>query len=90
MVTLKRDHGLAISESSIGRIISKLVKLGKIVRSISSIRPRRKRKFKGHAKRVHLIKHELNQDILKYNFYRSHFNLNRLTSCNYAKSILKA
>lgn len=50
-VLLRRDHGVVLSESSVGRIITKLIAQGKIKRSISSIRIKRKRKFTSHAKR---------------------------------------
>ena len=50
-VILKRDHNSTISESSVGRIIKKLLSSGKIARSASSARVRRKRKFTAHAKK---------------------------------------
>lgn len=50
-VILSRDHSITLSESSVGRILRKLVSQGKIVRSISSTRVKRKRKFTSHAKR---------------------------------------
>lgn len=51
VVLLRRDHGIAISESSVGRIISILISQGKIKRSVSSFRVKRRRKFTSHAKR---------------------------------------
>jgi len=49
-VVLKRDHGLGISESSVGRIIKKLMQRGLIQTSLSAPRQKRHRRFKGHAK----------------------------------------
>lgn len=49
-VLLKRDHNVTISESSVGRILSKLIAQGKIVRSVTACKKKRKRKFKDHAK----------------------------------------
>lgn len=51
VVILKRDHSVTLSESSVGRVLKKLISQGKIVRSISSSRIKRKRAFKSHAKR---------------------------------------
>jgi len=48
-VILKRDHGLSLSESTIGRIIKHLMQKGLIQTSPSARRLRRKRQFKGHA-----------------------------------------
>lgn len=48
-VILRRDHGLMISESTVGRIIKFLMTKGLIQVSISAPRPKRKRRFKGHA-----------------------------------------
>lgn len=50
-VILKRDHGLGLSESTIGRIIKHLMGKGIIQTSISASRARRKRVFKGHAQK---------------------------------------
>lgn len=51
-VILRRDHGIRISESTVGRIISKLLAKGKISRSLSASRPKRNRNFKkGYAQR---------------------------------------
>ena len=49
-ILLTRDHGVTISESSVGRIISKMLAEGKISRSISACKVKRKRNFKSHAK----------------------------------------
>lgn len=49
-VILKRDHGLSISESTVGRIIKHLMGRGLVIRSSSALRARRIREFKGHAK----------------------------------------
>jgi IS30 family transposase len=49
-VLLKRDHGIILSESSVGRVIRKLILEGKITQSISSCKVKRKRRFKAHAK----------------------------------------
>jgi transposase InsO family protein len=51
VVLLRRDHGIGISESSVGRVISRLISQGKIKRSVSSFKVKRKRKFTSHAKR---------------------------------------
>jgi putative transposase len=49
-IILKRDHGLNISESTVGRILKHLMKKGLVTRSASAIRAKRKRKFeKVHA-----------------------------------------
>ena len=50
-VILKRDYSVILSESSVGRALKKLISQGKIVRSVSSTRIKRKRNFKSHAKR---------------------------------------
>ena len=47
---LQRDHGFTMSESTVGRIIKHLKEKGLITRSISALRTKRKRNFKGHAK----------------------------------------
>lgn len=49
-IILKRDHNVLISESSVGRCLQKLLLAGKITRSITAHRIRKKRKFVGHAK----------------------------------------
>lgn len=50
-VLLKRDHSITLSESSVGRVLKKLVEQGKIKRSVSSLRIKKKRQFTSHAKR---------------------------------------
>lgn len=50
-VILKRDYRISISESSVGRVLQKLKTEGKITKSVSSCKAKRKRKFTGHAKR---------------------------------------
>lgn len=48
---LRRDHGLTLSDSTVGRILKHLMAKGLITRSRSAIRTRKKRRFKsGHAK----------------------------------------
>ena len=49
-VILKRDYDVIWSESSVGRVIKNLILEGKITRSISSCKAKRKRVFKSHAK----------------------------------------
>ena len=49
-VILKRDHRFTISESSVGRVIKKLMQCGLIQTSLSAPRQKRHRRFKGHAK----------------------------------------
>jgi putative transposase len=50
-VILKRDLGVSLSESTVGRILRFLMEKGLITRSASAIRSRKKRNFKkGHAK----------------------------------------
>jgi putative transposase len=50
-VILKRDHGWMFSESTIGRMLTLLLRKGLITKSISALRIKRKRSFtKGHAK----------------------------------------
>jgi transposase InsO family protein len=49
-IILQRDYGLALSESTVGRILTHLMKKKLITRSSSAIRSRRRRTFKGHAK----------------------------------------
>jgi len=48
---LERDHNIKISQSSVGRIISKALKKGEIVRYKSAKYGRRKRQFNKHAQR---------------------------------------
>jgi len=50
-VILRRDFGIILSESSVGRILKKLILKGKITKSVSSCKAKRKRKFTNHAKR---------------------------------------
>lgn len=50
-VLLKRDHNINLSESTVGRVISRLREQGKIKRSISSPGVKRRRKFDSHAKK---------------------------------------
>lgn len=48
-VILKRDFGLSISESTVGRILRHLADNRLITRSTSAFKTKRKRVFKGHA-----------------------------------------
>jgi transposase InsO family protein len=48
-VILKRDHGLTLSESTVGRILKHLMNKGLVQKSLSAPRQKRKRRFKGHA-----------------------------------------
>ncbi len=57
-IILKRDHGATISESTVGRILSRLKEKGLINKSLSAIRGRKKRLFKGHAQRWTYKKYE--------------------------------
>lgn len=50
-VILKRDCGVNLSESTVGRILKSLMNKGLIAKSLSAPRMKRKRLFKGHAKR---------------------------------------
>lgn len=50
-VLLKRDHGVSLSESSVGRVLTALMRQGKIQRYRASASAKRKRSFKGHAQR---------------------------------------
>jgi len=50
-VILKRDHKVNISESTVGRVISKLISQGRIRLSLSYARIKRRRKFDSHAKK---------------------------------------
>jgi hypothetical protein len=50
-VILTRDHGWMLSESTVGRMLTHLMRKGLITKSISAVRIKRKRSFtKGHAK----------------------------------------
>ena len=48
-VILKRDYGIHMSDSTVGRILAYLKEQGKIERSLSAFRITKKRRFKGHA-----------------------------------------
>ena len=50
-VLLKRDHKVTISESTVGRVIVRLIEQGKVKRSLSCTMVKRKRKFDTHAKK---------------------------------------
>ena len=50
-VIIKRDHSGTISESSVGRVLKKLVDSGRVQRSCSAIHKKRKRGFRKHARR---------------------------------------
>jgi IS30 family transposase len=50
-VILQRDFNIKLSESSVGRVIKKLTIEGKITKSISSCKAKRRRKFTKHAKK---------------------------------------
>jgi len=50
-VILRRDHNVHTSESSVGRILHKLLSEGKIVKSLSAARTIRKRVFNRHAQK---------------------------------------
>lgn len=49
-VILRRDFGLALSESTVGRILKHLFEKGLIIKSLSAPRQKRRRNFKKHAK----------------------------------------
>jgi len=48
-VILKRDQGVSLSESTVGRILKHLMIKGLIQKSLSAPHAKRKRRFKGHA-----------------------------------------
>ncbi len=50
-VILKKDHAVSISESSVGRILSSLIKAGKISKYTRSRYSKKRRKFKSHAQK---------------------------------------
>jgi transposase len=50
-ILLRRDHDIHIGFSAVGKIIKKLKEQGKITKSRSALRPKRKRNFKSHAQR---------------------------------------
>src|SRR3990167_8621602 len=49
-VILKRDFGICLSESTVGRILNHLMTKGLIQKSLSAPRQKRKRNFQKHAK----------------------------------------
>ena len=49
-VILRRDFGLMLSESTVGRILKHLCENGLIIKSLSAPRQKRRRNFKKHAK----------------------------------------
>jgi transposase InsO family protein len=50
-VLLARDHGITLSESTVGRILFNLMERGLVVRYAAATKIVRKRKFDGHARR---------------------------------------
>ena len=50
-IILKRDHGIELSCSSVGRILRALMNQGKIHRYRPSLKSRKNRRFQSHAKR---------------------------------------
>lgn len=50
-ILLARDHGIALSESTVGRILFNLMERGLVVRYAAATKIIRKRKFTGHARR---------------------------------------
>lgn len=57
-VIIKRDYSLVISESSVGRILKRLMASGKIKRSNSAWTKKKKRNFVHHAQRWEYGKHK--------------------------------
>ena len=55
---LKRERNFKMSESTVGRILKHLMNEGKIIRSISAVKPKRKRRFNHHAKPAPFKKYE--------------------------------
>ena len=55
---LRRDYNFQMSESTVGRILKMLMSKGKISRSVSSLRTKRKRKFNSHAQPLKFKKYE--------------------------------
>ena len=55
---LKREHGFKFSESTVGRILKRLMDEGKITRSISAMKTKRKRRFNAHAQPAPFKKYE--------------------------------
>lgn len=49
-VILRRDEGIILSQSTVGRILRSLMDRGLITKSLSAPRARKKRRFTGHAK----------------------------------------
>lgn len=49
-IILNRDHGLMISESTVGRILKHLMTKGLVHKSLSAPRQKRNRKFQKHAR----------------------------------------
>ena len=55
---LKRDYGFKFSESTVGRILNRLMDDGKITKSISAMKAKRKRRFNAHAQPAYFKKYE--------------------------------
>ena len=55
---LKRDHDFKLNESTVDRILKLLMNEGKITKSISAMKPKRKRRFNHHAKPASFKKYE--------------------------------
>jgi transposase InsO family protein len=55
---IKRDHNIKLSESTVGRILKHLMNEGKITKSISAVKTKRKRRFNHHAKLAPFKKYE--------------------------------
>ena len=54
---LKRDYGFKFSESTVGRILKRLMDDGKITKSISATKAKRKRRFNAHAQPAYFKKY---------------------------------
>ena len=54
----RRDHNFTLSESTVGLILEHLMKTGKICKSISANRTKRRRKLNSHAKPLPFKKYE--------------------------------
>ena len=50
-VILVRDHGITLSESTVGRILAELMRRGQVPRYLAAAKLARKRQFTGHARR---------------------------------------
>lgn len=50
-VILARDHGITLSESTVGRILAELMQRGQVPRYLAATKLSRKRDFTGHARR---------------------------------------